>query len=524
MNSHIPSKELHSFAANIVDTVREPLLILDGHLRVKMASRNFYRLFQVKEDETEGISIFSLGNRQWDIPQLRKLLEQIIPMNNSIEAFEVDHKFLNNGRKTMLLNARKLFTPGNNSLTILLAIEDITERKQFIVDLKHAMESAESANRAKTSFLANMSHEIRTPMNAILGMGELLAETSLDDDQKLYVQTINRAGEGLLALVNDILDLSKIEAGELELENIPFDPRELARNSVEVVKIPALNKGTGIITDIDVSVPDHVNGDPQRLLQILLNLLSNAVKFTERGRVVLSVVLARERWLRFSVSDTGIGLPENAQETIFKPFLQAGTSTSRKFGGTGLGLSICQKLVKQMEGNIWVVSQPDQGSTFHVEIPFLQPSILHEKQKDALSTNPATTGKTGMSILLADDSEDNRLLIKAYLKKTPFRVTTVEDGLQALDRFKQGGFDLVLMDVQMPEMDGYEATKGIRAWEKSQLLPPTPVLALTASAMKYDINKTREAGCNLHLSKPIRKKILIDALEMFAWSSSPSPS
>ncbi|MEO5339460.1 MAG: response regulator [Magnetococcus sp. MYC-9] len=392
---------------------------------------------------------------------------------------------------------------------------DITARKRLHAELQQAIRSAEKANSEKSRFLAAMSHEIRTPMNAILGMGEMLAEGELPPEQQEYVQIINRAGQGLLALINDILDLSKIEAGQLELEEIPFDPRLMVESLVDILRLRALSQGTLIRTHVGPDLPSRLLGDPQRLQQILLNLLSNAVKFTSGGQVSLTVApIARHR-VRFSVADTGIGIPPERQQTIFQPFVQAETSTSRRFGGTGLGLSICQKLVEKMSGRIWLVSQPGQGSTFHVEVP-LQSTPLGEAGCEIADTHsvPGAT-RSGLSILMADDAVENRFLVQAFLKTTPHQLTTVEGGSQAVELFQSGAFDLVLMDIQMPGMDGYQATQAIRAWESLHRRPPTPILALTANAMREDMEKTREVGCTLHLSKPISKKRLLEALALF---------
>jgi PAS domain S-box-containing protein len=402
----------------------------------------------------------------------------------------------------------------------VITFSDITEQKlmeESIVKERAKSMVSESANQAKSAFLATMSHDIRTPMNAILGMGEMLAESSLDEDQRHYINIINHSGNGLLALINDILDLSKIEAGQLKLESIPYNPSELATYSVETLKANALNQGIGMVVDIDHTVPDQIMGDPSRLQQILLNLLSNAIKFTSKGKVTLRVVKTTEETIRFSVSDTGIGIPENRQKTIFQPFKQADSSTTRRFGGTGLGLSICEKLVENMDGRIWLESKQNEGSTFYFSIPYQEAEIIDVSKlsNEALSSDKQDGVTTELSILLADDAEENCMVIEAFLKSSPYQLTIVENGKQALEQYKNGKFDIVLMDIHMPEMDGYEATIGIRKWEQSNSLTPVPVLALTANAMKDDINKTRKAGCNLHLSKPIRKQLLIDTIKQF---------
>ncbi|MBF0455104.1 MAG: response regulator [Magnetococcales bacterium] len=381
--------------------------------------------------------------------------------------------------------------------------------------LLEAKQMAEQATRAKSTFLANMSHEIRSPMNAILGMGEVLAESPLNPEQQGHIQIINSAGEGLLALINDILDLSKIEADQLELETIPYSPKEIMDDTVAYFKPAGLKKKVGICYHLDEQLPQQLLGDPQRIRQVLLNLLSNAVKFTEQGSITLSATLSDKGMVCFSVVDTGIGLSKKRQEKIFLPFTQADSSTTRRYGGTGLGLSICKKLVEKMDGTIWVESQQDQGSTFFVEIP-LQQVQTTTPSKPELTDQPAKQGqrpKAEQTILLADDAEENCRVIEAFLQNSPFQLTVVSDGLQALEQFKVGRFDLVLMDINMPVMDGYDATKKIRAWEKSKKMAPIPIFALTANAMKEDIEKAHQTGFTLHLSKPIRKKNLLEALK-----------
>ena len=395
--------------------------------------------------------------------------------------------------------------------------QDITEQREA-GELRLAKEIAEQASQAKSIFLASMSHDIRTPMNAILGMGEMLAESDLDADQRHYINIINHSGEGLLALINDILDLSKIEAGQLELEQIPFNPKKLVLYSVETLKSNAQNQGIGMVSHVDEHIPDQIIGDPSRLQQILFNLLSNALKFTSKGNITLSAFKTEEGVLSFSVSDTGIGIPKNKQKSIFQPFQQAESSTTSRFGGTGLGLSICYKLVHEMGGVIWVVSDPGEGSTFNVSIPYQEVTLAEQPQSlpdQSMDRGEQEECAAGLAILLADDSAENRMVIQAFCKNSPHRLTIVENGRQALEEFKTGNFDLILMDVHMPEMDGYEATKNIRKWEQKHNLTPIPVLAITANAMKDDIEKTRQSGCNLHLSKPIRKQLLLDTIRQF---------
>ncbi|MBF0183918.1 MAG: response regulator [Magnetococcales bacterium] len=404
------------------------------------------------------------------------------------------------------------------------ALAGIIERKQLDDKLHQALQQADKANQEKSRFLAAMSHEIRTPMNAILGMGELLSESDLDEEQALHVNIINHASQGLLALINDILDLSKIEAGQLEIETIPFTLAPIVRTVLEMIQLKALSQGTALTSHIEADVPEQLLGDPLRIQQILLNLCSNAVKFTEKGKVEVRVSRVDQERISFAVSDTGIGIPVERQEAIFQPFVQADLSTTRRFGGTGLGLSICWKLVEKMGGNMGFVSTPGQGSTFHVVIPLPAATVVVAAPRHAQQPSEPVANDSGLTILLADDAEENRLLIKAYLKNSPHRLLTVADGAEAVRRFQEGGIDLILMDVQMPGMNGYEATREIRTWERNKRLSAIPILALTANAMRDDRENTLQVGCNLHLSKPISKKHLLEVLSQFSrQAGSPNP-
>ncbi|MBC7692742.1 MAG: CHASE3 domain-containing protein [Methylotenera sp.] len=391
---------------------------------------------------------------------------------------------------------------------------DIRKRQKVEADLRESQKHAEAASQAKSRFLANMSHEIRTPMNAILGMAEVLSDSPLNEDQKKYVTTFKRAGATLLHLINDILDLSKVEAGKLDLESIHFDLKEAVETCREILIFRASQKGLTLVMELDSALPRFYTGDPNRIKQVLLNLLGNSIKFTEKGSVRLSVKLVDGASLqgdvlpiRFEVRDTGIGIASEHLKTIFEPFTQADGTVQRTYGGTGLGLNISKRLVELMGGTIGVRSEKASGSQFHFELPLpVSRKVLN------LTQTGSDVEKGTLRILLVDDSEDNRLIIKAYLKKTLHQITTAENGAIALEKFKSAMFDVVFMDMHMPVMDGYAAVPAIRDWERERGRAATPVIALTAYALKEEEQKSYQIGCTAHLTKPVSKATLLQTL------------
>ncbi len=384
----------------------------------------------------------------------------------------------------------------------------------------------ERATQAKSEFLATMSHEMRTPLNAILGMADLLAETDLNRDQKQYVEVFQRAGSTLLTLINDILDLSKIESGHLELEAAEFDLSELIAGVLELTRARAFSKGLQTGSVLAEGLPSMLVGDPLRLRQILLNLLGNAIKFTETGRVDIEVNHTPENEepgaLLFCVHDTGIGIPPEKLESIFEDFSQADSSTTRKYGGTGLGLGISRRLVELMGGKIWVESTIGQGSKFLFTAKFAvaeHPRAAATVQAAGAYSDsrfPPALQIAPIHILLADDSEDNRFLIAEYLKRSPCVLDFAENGEIALGKMKTRHYDLVLMDAHMPVIDGHDATRAMRDWERAQGSTPLPILALTADAFKESALESAAAGFTAHLTKPIAKVTLMDAIRRYS--------
>lgn len=411
------------------------------------------------------------------------------------------------------------------------------EIRQVNRQLKHSVDRANKlaeqafvADVAKGQFLANMSHEIRTPMSAIIGFSDILAEDELTQEQRKHVGIIRESGKTLLQLINDILDFSKIEAGKMNVEHIDCSLKKLLTN-LELMMSPAANaKKLEFKVNYGQNLPAEINTDPMRLQQCLINLCNNAIKFTQKGHVHLNVSLEtveQKPMLRFDVEDTGIGIPFDKQQAIFAAFSQADDTHCRKYGGTGLGLAIAKRLMELMDGKISIKSTPGKGSTFTILLPpgvdvNNQPSINQDAEPDQVSSEISDSREEHFNgkVLVAEDTATNQLLVRLLLEKLGFEVTIAENGRQAVEMASEECFDLIFMDMHMPEMSGYEATEILR---KKGLL--TPIIALTASAMKGDEDKCIDAGCNAYLCKPIDRKSLTQTIQRFLIDQqSPAPA
>jgi two-component system, chemotaxis family, CheB/CheR fusion protein len=506
--------ESYEYSEAIIATVHEPMLVLNKDLYIKSANKSFYKKFLVKKEETEGKFLFDLGNNQWDIPKLRELLNEVISKNNSFQNFEVTHTFPGIGEKIMLLNAHLIIQKTHSEQLILLAIEDITVRTRYHLKEKELLtrekEIAEGSVNSKQQFLSNMSHEIRTPMNAIVGFTKVVLKTDLNEKQKEYINAIKVSGDALIVLINDILDLAKVDAGKMTFEQTPFKLAASISAMLHLFETKIQEKNLELVKEYDTTIPEVIVGDPVRLHQIILNLVSNAVKFTAKGKITVHIHKLKENadsvTIKFAITDTGIGIAEGSIKHIFDDFQQATSETSRIYGGTGLGLAIVKQLVEQQGGSITVNSKIGKGSSFVFTLSFTKTT---EKIPDeAEIVESLKTVLNNVHILVVEDIPLNQLLMKTLLEEFGFAMDIAGNGKIAIEKLKKSTYDIILMDLQMPEMDGFETTEYIR----TKMNLHTPIIALTADVTTVDVEKCKAIGMNDYISKPVDERILYNKI------------
>ena len=518
-----PSEAIPDRVREALDTMAEGLLVLDRKEQIVLANQAFSRLMDKKPQDLVGFKAsdfnwagtadehFDKKKSPW-----RKALAEGKPQVNEMVRLETTASEW----RTFMVNCSPVLGEGNKAGGVLISLDDVTALEEKEIELRKSKDEAEAANRAKSDFLANMSHEIRTPMNAILGFTEVLKRGygKNGQDSKKHLNTIHSSGKHLLALINDILDLSKVESGRIEMERVSCDPYTIILEIVQILGIKAREKGITLDFEPDGPAPETIFTDPPRLRQILTNLVGNSLKFTERGGVKIVTRLidtAQSPQLALDIIDTGIGMSEAQLQKIFDPFVQADTSITRRFGGTGLGLSISLRFAEALGGGISVRSTVGEGSVFTVmldtgplqDIRMLQPEEILSKEQEVAAEASAQWQFASERILVVDDGNENRELVKLVLEEVGLKVDTAENGRTGSDKALAEAYDMILMDVQMPVMDGYAATRLLR--NKGVEIP---IFALTAHAMSGIEQKCLAAGFTGVLTKPIDIDGLINTL------------
>ncbi|MEM7478918.1 MAG: ATP-binding protein, partial [Planctomycetota bacterium] len=496
----------------------EGLMLVDSRERILLANTAFCKTVGKEESELVGASLRNFPFCSMDDEALP--WQTVAANQSALSNVRVQLEDCQGQDRTFLVNCIPIGESKRHG--IMITLDDVTVLERSRIALAQARDAANAASQAKTDFLANMSHEIRTPMNAILGFTDILRRGLEGSKAKRdeYLNTIHSSGNHLIELINDILDLSKVEAGRIELEQREFNLPELVQQSIVVHQARATDKSIQLCHEIRGLVPELIVSDSTRLRQVLLNLVGNAIKFTENGKVTVTTSFSDSR-LCFDVSDSGIGISPDQQKRIFEPFTQADSSVTRRFGGTGLGLSICKRFVEALGGQITLESQLGKGTTFEVTVPVqLSKSVrqvsmasIQESVNETSKASPLTKShrklKSG-TVLIVDDGETNRQIVRVFLEKLNVRTIEAENGKQACEIVVKHKPDVVLMDMQMPVLDGYAATRRLRA-EGFR----TPIIALTGNPLPEDQQKCLNAGCNNYLLKPIDMDMLVETIAIF---------
>jgi PAS domain S-box-containing protein len=506
-------RESEARTARILEAATDAFLSVDNRGRITAWNRQAEVLFGWQRSDALGKDLVDLVLPERLREVMRTRIAQVLRqgaeprLNRRAELHAVDRTGREFPVEIAVWSSRESGPPELHAF-----VHDISERRRAALELAAARDAANEASQLKSSFLANMSHEIRTPMNGIIGISEQVLRGELTASQRESVGLVLSSAESLLRVINDVLDFSKIEAGRLELDPAPFELRSFMRSALRPLALRAGEKHLSLYLEIGAEVPDVLVADFARIGQVLVNLIGNAIKFTERGRVVLQAALVSRAQskavVRFSVSDTGIGIPQEKHAAIFEAFNQADASTTRRFGGTGLGLTISARLVAMMGGDLRVASEPGQGSNFFFELPV----GLGSRAEAAPARRPPARAPRRLRVLLAEDNPINRRVATFVLEEQGHEVIVAADGRAAVERFQAGGIELILMDVQMPELDGFEATAAIRRHEQATG-GHVPIIGVTAHAMVGDRERCLAAGMDGYVPKPIRAEPLLDAID-----------
>ncbi len=500
---HQVATEIHEYTASIVATVREPLLVLDADLRVQSASRSFYENFRVTPEGTENRLLYDLGNRQWDIPALRRLLEEVLPQENQVNDFSVEHEFEHIGKKTMLLNARRLIRATDQAPLILLAIEDITERSRLEDELRQIAAAMSEADHRKNEFLALLAHELRNPLAPIRSAVQLMQLTNDPEANKAATGIVERQVDQMVRLVDDLLDVSRISRGKIELRKQRIDLASIVKQAVEDTRPLVTSMGHELTVTMPPE-PVYLNADRTRLIQVLGNLLNNACKFTDMGgRISLAVEVVGGDVV-ISVRDNGIGIAAAELPSIFEMFVQADTSMERSVSGLGIGLALVKNMVEMHGGTVEVHSDGlGRGSTFVVRMAIMESPAL-APALGAVDGGPDLA--TAQRILVVDDNVDAALMLERLLQLNGKQTRVAHSGPDALEVAEQFRPHLILLDIGLPKLNGYEVCRRIRRqpWGKDMV-----VIALTGWGQEEDRKRSKEAGFNAHFVKPLEREALM---------------